>query len=222
VRILSAGLTRRRDRPRPGQSSSRGPGRWQLLWDGPSQPWPSSTASKSTWPSSTRRRDERIPTPARCPRAEPAAALDDEVSVRRDQEIDSVSRAQLGRGMVRLRWRAHGLNDFSHCSLQRLNTLHELRDHVSCRGCRPKGLPIGISKPPDLLYQRSVNRRHHGSRLTFLAGRKRAKRPQPTRARDAARACRDRALAGEPPGWPHGFPASQVEPSKVLPGMAAV
>jgi hypothetical protein len=222
VRTLSAGLTRRRDRPRPVQSSSRGPGRCSSCGMGRASHGRHRPHRRAPGRRRTRRRDERIPTPARCPRAEPAAALDDEVSVRRDQEIDSVSRAQLGRGMVRLRWRAHGLNDFSHCSLQRLNTLHELRDHVSCRGCRPKGLPIGISKPPDLLYQRSVNRRHHGSRLTFLAGRKRAKRPQPTRARDAARACRDRALAGEPPGWPHGFPASQVEPSKVLPGMAAV
>ena len=51
------------------------------------------------------------------------------------EESDSgqpVTRAQLGRGMVSLRLRAHGVSDFSHCSLQRLNPLHELRDHDSC------------------------------------------------------------------------------------------
>ena len=50
----------------------------------------------------------------------------------RDRLTQAVARAQLGCGMVRLRCRAHGVSDFSHCSLQRLNTLHKLRDHDSC------------------------------------------------------------------------------------------
>jgi hypothetical protein len=89
---------------------------------------------------------------------------------------DRLGRAQLGCGMLRLRCRAYGVSDFSHRSLQRLNPLHELRDHDSCWGCRPKGLSTGINKPLDFLNQRIVNRRHHGSGLTVLAVRKRAER----------------------------------------------
>ncbi len=49
-----------------------------------------------------------------------------------DRLSQPVMRVQLGRGMVRVCCRAHGVSDFSYCSLQRLNTLNELRDHDSC------------------------------------------------------------------------------------------
>jgi hypothetical protein len=70
--------------------------------------------------------------------------------------------------MVSLRCRAHDISDFSHGSLQRLNTLHELRDHDGCRGRPPKGPPTGINKPLDLLDQRIV-KHHHASGLTRFA-----------------------------------------------------
>ena len=61
----------------------------------------------------------------------PDGALAGPAAIRKSTQ-SAGTRAQLARGMVRLRCRADGVSDFSHCSLQRLNTLHELRDHDSC------------------------------------------------------------------------------------------
>jgi hypothetical protein len=66
-----------------------------------------------------------------CERAVVHAALLTRAVIRRSTDSDGRPSAAWSR-MVCLRCRAHRISDFSNCSLQRLNTLHELRDHDSC------------------------------------------------------------------------------------------